>query len=118
MLPPDLLEWQMLQEGMLERMRHSIEEQVTKGEAQTKGLKTLVEAQMRKQCEVDEAMRAHTTVITREVCMWTRRYINAKVVELAELNQLKLPPRPNGKESDAVAVTAKAEVGSPSSDRE
>ena len=55
-----------------------------------KGVKVLLEGQMRRQAEVQETLRAHAGSITREVCLWTKRYINAKFVVFGDHNGLKV----------------------------
>jgi hypothetical protein len=83
-------EWQLLVDGQLERLRHELSEQSAKSDAQMKGMRVLIEGQMRRQGEVQEALRSHAGVITREVCVWTKRYINAKFVVFGDSNDLKV----------------------------
>ena len=50
-------------------------------EGQYGRLKGLVEHQMRNTKETEDALRAHTQLITREVCGWTKRYIDTKLAQ-------------------------------------
>eukprot|EP00964_Phaeocystis_antarctica_P109008 scaffold73496_cov66-Phaeocystis_antarctica.AAC.4 len=96
---------------MVERLRHSVEAQAARGDAQTSGLdrlKALVELQMRKHTDVEETMRdtlsGITRNITREVCAFMKRYVNAKLHEMAELNRLEWA-RPSGDSGLQVEAT-------------
>ena len=50
-------------------------------EGQYGRLKGLIEHQMRNTKETEDALRAHTQLITREVCGWTKRYIDTKLAQ-------------------------------------
>ena len=76
--------WQveLLQEGAVERLRHDLLEQ----SGSVAALKGLVEKQLREQQDVAAVLQAHTRVIMREVCKWTRGYIEIRLSDFA------LPP--------------------------
>jgi len=75
-------DWQLIFDGMLGRLRVEVEEQgseLRRTQEQCGGLKRLVERQMRTQKDMNEALREHTSVITREVCTWTKQYIEFRL---------------------------------------
>lgn len=51
---------------------------------QVNSIKALVERQMRSQNDIQEALRAHTSVITREVCDMLKRFVNARLQAFSE----------------------------------
>ena len=88
-------EWRLLLDGQMEQLRHrvgAVEEAASSSQAdgsarlsevegQYGRLKGLVEHQMRNTKETEDALRAHTQLITREVCGWTKRYIDTKLAQ-------------------------------------
>lgn len=58
-----------------------------------RGLKVLVERQMRQNTETQEAVRATTSLITSEVCEMMKRYLNAKLSDFATGLEARLEAR-------------------------
>ena len=103
----------LLQEAMVERLRQSLEVLAVRSDAQTSGLKALVELQMRKQKGVEETMRDDITNFitsdisrrcTRQVCDFMKQYVNAMLYKMAELNRLEWA-RPSGDSGLQVEAT-------------
>lgn len=76
--PSEPTEWELLQEGALDRLRHDLQSQAVVVGA----LKALVEKQMREQQDVATALQKHTRCIMREVCVWTRGYLEIRLKDL------------------------------------
>ena len=76
--PSHPTEWELLQEGAMERLRHDLQTQATTLGA----LKMLVEKQMRSQHEVATVLQSQARVITREVCKWAKGFVELKLKEI------------------------------------
>jgi hypothetical protein len=73
--PSHPTEWELLQEGAVDRLRQDVHSQA----ASVAALKALVEKQMREQQEVATVLQAQSRVIMREVCIWTRGYLEIRL---------------------------------------
>ena len=49
-----------------------------------RSIKALVEKQMRKQIDTEEALRSHTSIITSEVCDMLKRYLDARMSDFSQ----------------------------------
>lgn len=91
-------EWRVLHEAIVERLRHEVtscaldvaackkdvEASTRAATAQVGALKGLVERQMRSQTEVEDALRAHTRTITKEICEMMKQYVHLKMRDFAD----------------------------------
>lgn len=73
--PSHPTEWELLQEGAIDRLRHDLHAQ----SASVAALKALVERQMREQQDVATVLQSQSRVIMREVCIWTRGYLEVRL---------------------------------------
>ena len=60
---------------------------------QIRGIKAMVEKQLRTQADTQEALRVHTSLITSEVCDMLKRYLNASLANFSKSFEARFEAR-------------------------